>query len=173
MQTMSAPFTRALYTRLPEGFPAQLVDGVLVRDPLPTGGHQALVGALLLATAPLVGLRRAFVAPIDVALDELNVLQPDLAIFDEPPPLDEHDLGLPAVVFEVLSPPNRRLDRTVKIRKYLAAGVREVWLVDPERETLEIHTLEDRRIHRRDRKARSTVVKDLVLVPAELFSVLR
>ena len=86
MKTMSPPFTRALYDRLPEGFPAQLVDGALLHDPAPLRGHQALVGRLFLAIAPLVGLRRVFVSPIDVALDDLNVLQPDLAVWDDPAP---------------------------------------------------------------------------------------
>lgn len=173
MSTVSIPFTRALYDRLPEGFPVQLVDGQLLRDPAPTGGHQALVGTLFLAVAPLAGLRRAFVAPIDVALDGLNVLQPDVAVFPAPPPLDQHELGIPSVVFEVLSLGSRRLDRTVKAGKYLAAGVREVWLVDPERETVEVRTLDARFIHRGTDEARSAVVEGFAVVPATLFALLK
>ncbi|MFV1957835.1 MAG: Uma2 family endonuclease [Planctomycetota bacterium] len=130
MEAMTSLFTRALYDRLPEGFPAELVDGALVREPAPTGAHQTIVGAVFLALAPLAGLRRTFLSPIDVGLDDLNVLQPDLAVYAAPPPLDRHDLGVPSVVFEVLSPSTREFDRDVKAGKYLRAGVREVWLVD-------------------------------------------
>lgn len=170
---MTTPFTRALYDRLPEGFPAQLVDGQLIRDPAPTHGHQALVGALFLAVAQLVGLRRAFVSPIDVPLDELNVLQPDVAVYETPPPLDRRSDEIPSVVFEVLSESNRRLDRKVKAGKYLAAGVREVWLVDPRRETVEIRTVDDRLACRGLEEARSRVVEGLLVVPAELFATLK
>lgn len=173
METMTSLFTRSLYDRLPEGFPAQLVDGALIREPSPTGGHQTLVGALFLAIAPLVGLKRAFVSPIDVGLDDLNVLQPDLAVYSAPPPLDRHDLGIPLAAFEVLSASNRRFDRTVKVGKYLAAGVREVWLVDPVRETVEIRTLDERRIYRGEDEARSAVVQGFAVVPETLFAILR
>jgi len=173
MSIMSPPFTRALYDRLPEGFPAQLVDGDLLHDPAPMRGHQALVGALFLAVAPLVGLQRAFVSPVDVPLDDLNVLQPDLAIWDVPPPLDRREADIPAAVFEVLSPSNRLLDRKVKAGKYLAAGVREVWLVDPEQETVEVRTLAKRCVHRGLEEARSAAIEGFVLVPATLFEHLR
>ena len=36
---MTALFTRAQYDQLPEGFPAQLIEGDLVRDPAPTYGN--------------------------------------------------------------------------------------------------------------------------------------
>ena len=170
---MPPPFTRALYDRLPEGFPAQLVDGALLHDPAPMRGHQALVGALFLAVAPLVGLQRAFVSPVDVPLDDLNVLQPDLAVWDAPPPLDHREAEIPCAVFEVLSPSNRLLDRKVKAGKYLAAGVREVWLVDPEDETVEIRSREHRRVHRGSDEARSAAIEGFAVVPAALFGSLR
>ena len=170
MKSMSTPFTRACYDRLPEGFPAQLVDGLLIHDPAPLRGHQALVGDLFLAIAPLVGSRRVFVSPIDVPLDDLNVLQPDLAIWATPPPLDRPEADLPSVVIEVLSPSNRRLDRTVKAAKYLQAGILEVWLVDPERKTVEIRTRDQSSACHGEEPACSEVVEGLVIVPATLFA---
>lgn len=173
MQTMTPPFTRALYDRLPEGFPAQLIDGQLLHDPSPTHGHQALVGALFMPLASLVGLQRAFMSPIDVYLDELNVVQPDVAVYEKPPPLHERHGEIPSVVFEVLSPSNRRLDRVVKAAKYLAAGVREVWLVDPDPGTIKICTPGDRHVHSGASTARSAVIEGYAVVPAELFAVTR
>ena len=173
MNIMSSPFTRALYDRLPEDFPAQSVDGLLVHDPVPLRGHQALVADLLLAIAPLVGTRRVFVSPIDIPLDDLNVLQPDVAVWAEPPPLDRRDADLPCVVFEVLSPSNRDLDRGVKAAKYLEAGVREVWLVDPDDETIEIRRRDERSVHAGRTTAKSEVVEGLSVVPLVLFEPLR
>ena len=40
--TETTRFDRADYMRLPEGFPAQLIGGFLVRDPSPVTGHQVL-----------------------------------------------------------------------------------------------------------------------------------
>ena len=173
MGIVSAPFTRALYDRLPEGYPAQLVDGFLVHEPSPTCGHQALVLNLGMRLVGRVGIRRAFVAPVDVVLDDLNVVQPDVAVFATAPPLHERHDEIPVAVFEVLSPSNRDLDRDVKARKYLAAGVREVWIVDPDDETVEVRTLEGARTHRGDDAARSRVVGGFVVTPDELFAVLR
>jgi len=170
VRIVSPPFSRALYDRLPEGFPAQLVDGALLHDPAPLRGHQALVVAIYLALVDRVGLRRAFVAPVDVVIDEWNVLQPDVAMWDAPPPLDRREAEVPAVVFEVLSPANRRLDRGVKAGKYLAAGVREVWLVDPDLRSIEVRMREGRRVARGAVEARSAAVEGFVLVPDALFA---
>ncbi len=52
---MSPTFTRADYDRLPEGFPAQLIEGFLVKQPAPTYGHQALVLELALKLVARVG----------------------------------------------------------------------------------------------------------------------
>jgi Uma2 family endonuclease len=40
------------------------------------------------------------------------------------------------MIIEIMSPSNRRNDMLVKFRKYLQAGVREYWIVDPEEKTV-------------------------------------
>jgi Uma2 family endonuclease len=49
-------------------------------------------------------------------------------------------VGIPLLVVEVLSPSTVRRDRDRKTGIYLRAGVREVWLVDPDAGTVEVHT---------------------------------
>ena len=44
---------------------------------------------------------------------------------------------IPALCVEVLSPSNRWTEMRRKIEEYLAVGVREVWIVDPEARTVE------------------------------------
>lgn len=51
----------------------------------------------------------------------------------------------PDLVFEVLSPANRTREMTVKVGEYLAAGVRAVVLVNPERSTVTIYRPDDER----------------------------
>jgi Uma2 family endonuclease len=141
-ETTEARFTRADYMKLPEDFRAELIDGVLVKEPAPTGWHQGLVTRLILALARVVGPERVVPSPIDVFVDEHNVLQPDVAVLSGRDPVRPGDTGIamPILVVEVLSPSTARRDRLLKTGTYLRAGVREVWLVDPDTQSAEIVT---------------------------------
>jgi Uma2 family endonuclease len=109
---------------------------------------------------------------VDVPIDEFNVFQPDLAVFAGPVPWDARCTEIPAVVFEILSPTSRRRDRRVKAPLYLSAGVREVWLVDPEERRVEIVTPEGSRTVGDADPATSPHLPGFVLVPRDLFSLL-
>ena len=50
--------------------------------------------------------------------------------------------GAPDLVVEILSPSTNWYDRTCKFRKYEKAGVKEYWIVDPERKTVQVYRLE-------------------------------
>jgi Uma2 family endonuclease len=131
-------FTRADYMALPEGYPAELVRGSLVRTPAPRYGHQRAVGRLHRVLCGIVDPDRVVMSPIDVFVDDLNVLQPDVAVLRDVPSRDAAEIGIPLLVVEVLSPSTERRDRESKRRVYLRAGVEEVWLVDPDRETIDV-----------------------------------
>ena len=131
-------YTRADYMRLPEGFPAELIDGMLVKEPSPTRWHQELVLRLVRSIERQIGVGRVVISPIDVFVDDHNVLQPDVAVLPEGTPVDLVHIPIPELVAEVLSPSTAGRDRTMKTDIYLRAGVKEVWLVDPETETVEI-----------------------------------
>jgi Uma2 family endonuclease len=45
--------------------------------------------------------------------------------------------GVPDLLIEILSPSTRRYDRRQKRNRYERAGVRELWLVDPDTRTVE------------------------------------
>jgi len=137
-----AKFTRADYMLLPEGFRAELLDGVLVKEPAPTGWHQVIVGEIHMLLRDLVGSRRVVESPIDVFVDDFNVLQPDVLVLSEADPIAPGDaqVAIPVLVVEVLSASTASRDRDQKVGIYLRAGVEEVWLVDPVGESVEIHT---------------------------------
>lgn len=73
--------------------------------------------------------------PLDVVLDERNVLQPDLffagtarlEIFKE-----ENVQGAPDLVVEVVDEESRRRDERKKRAVYERFGVAEYWIVDPD-----------------------------------------
>ncbi len=162
-------FTRKEYDLLPEGFPAQLVRGMLVRDPAPTYGHAYFTSRLWAALHAIVGSARAITAPADVAIDEHNVFQPDVLVLRAIPPLDHRDVGIPLLAIEVLSPSTARRDREVKRRRLLAAGTAEVWIVDPVTETVEVYDAEGMRSARADTAIASKALPAFVVVPSELF----
>jgi Uma2 family endonuclease len=166
-----ARFTRADYERLPEGFPAQLVDGWLVKEPSPTYGHQWVVGRVYRALAALVG-DRAIVSPIDVGVDDENVYQPDVVVVPEVPSGHVRDVGIPVVAFEVLSPSTARRDRR-KLARLLAAGVREVWLIDLDAGVVERHDREGVRRATGDDALASDAVPGFAVTPSVLFSTRR
>ena len=141
MDTMTTVYTRAQYELLPEGFPAQLVEGQLVQEPAPTFGHQRIAFTIGEQLKQIVGGRRMGIAPVDIAIDEFNVYQPDVVVFRGPLADDERgfDAEVPLLVVEVLSPSTAARDRKVKRTRLLDAGVEEVWLVDAANRTVEVY----------------------------------
>ncbi|MBI5915560.1 MAG: Uma2 family endonuclease [Bacteroidetes bacterium] len=90
----------------------------------------------------------AYAAPFDVRLynkiksakankDIYTVVQPDICVICETSKLDDAGcLGTPDLIVEILSPGNSTKEMKTKKDLYAESGVREYWIVDPERETL-------------------------------------
>jgi Uma2 family endonuclease len=53
-----------------------------------------------------------------------------------------HLEGAPDLIVEIVSSSSQHRDRREKYLEYLAAGVREYWLVDPLAQTVEVYHLE-------------------------------
>ena len=183
---MTVYMTRKDYEQLPEGTPVELCDGLLVKQPSPRWGHQRITMLIFRALTEVVEPVRVATGPVDVLIDEINVFVPDIVVLGEmrkferlsesvvlleAVPDDEAQyVGVPRLVFEVLSPSTKAHDRYYKTRRYLGLGVEEVWLIDRHERTIEIGTLrEGIRAHRGDRVARSDVIGGFALVPDELF----
>lgn len=139
-------FTYEHYLLLPEGDRRELIEGEFLVTPAPSEKHQrvlANVGFALHGYLENEELGRAYIAPFDVILDEVNVVQPDVVVV-----LNEHlgrihDEGLrgaPDLAVEILSPNHPARDRVYKRHQYFRFGVREYWIVDPTEQTVEILT---------------------------------
>ncbi len=171
MAIMIEAFTRAHYDQLPEGFPAQLIDGQLVKEPSPTYGHQDIHMRLLRMLMPLVPDGLLISAPADVAIDDYNVFQPDIVVLRKPPAnRDQGYVGTPRLAIEVLSPGTAAGDRGFKARKLLDAGVDEVWLVDPTDDSVELRTADAVQRAAGAHRLLSEAVRDFVVVPEVLFA---
>jgi Uma2 family endonuclease len=120
----------------------ELIDGEHCVTPSPATVHQRLVRELLVALDTYFKTTRhgeVFGAPFDVVLSWHDVVEPDLVVVlaDQPEIVTEkHVRGAPALLVEVLSPGTRRRDLGIKSRAYERCGVREYWLVDPDRQAI-------------------------------------
>ncbi len=143
-------YTLEDYYALPDDVRAELIDGVLYDMAAPTFIHQDILLNLgvqfkLCMQAHPCGCR-LFLAPMDVQLDcdERTILQPDILIFcDDAKMRKRVYFGAPDFVVEILSPSTRKKDVTVKLRKYIGAGVREYWIVDPDTERVYVYLIEE------------------------------
>jgi Uma2 family endonuclease len=130
------PYRDRDYQSLPEEPRCELLYGDLVMTPAPSLRHQAVVLHLsrLLDDHARVHGGLALAAPVDVALFDHSVVQPDV-VYVSPRRLGiaAHRFeGAPDLVVEVVSPDGARRDRLWKLKLYAEAGVREYWIVDPE-----------------------------------------
>jgi Uma2 family endonuclease len=97
---------------------------------------------------------KIYVAPVDVYLDDANVVQPDV-LWVAPgsacvPFEGKYLRGAPDLVVEVLSPGTARRDKKAKFDLYEKHGVREYWLIDSGAKLLEAWQLKDSRFIRLD-----------------------
>jgi Uma2 family endonuclease len=168
--TVTELFTRRDYLQLPEGFPAQLVEGFLVKDPSPTYGHQWVVGEILVALYAALPRPLVRPGPVDVPIDEHNVYVPDVAVYAVRPPDAVGGTLVPRVVFEILSPSTASRDRDVKRRRYLDAGVEEVWLVDAAAKAFEVHRRDGSTTARGAEAAHSAAIPGFAPVPDAFFA---
>ena len=173
-------FTYQDYRNLPEESRYELIEGDLLMSPSPSTLHQRIVlrlAEILSAWARANGAGEVFVAPCDVILSEMDVLQPDVLLVSRERSSivqEKGVFGAPDLVAEVLSPATAERDRTVKTKLYARAGVREIWLVDPASRTVEVLAADaSGRLRsatfRGDDPVNSVVFKGLDLVPAKLF----
>ena len=173
-------FTQKDYDLLPEGAPYQLIGGSLVMTPAPEVYHQKVVGNLLFklkAFTQKKGMGDVYHAPINVKLGKTEIYQPDIVFVSTK---QAHIIGkkmiegAPDVVMEVLSPSTAYYDLRVKYEVYERAGVKEYWIVDPNRKELEIYYNENNRFRQVEKlrntgTASSVALKDFSVSLEEVF----
>ncbi len=137
------------YYALPDERRAELIDGVFYDMTAPATFHQLIAGLIhsrfLTYVAANNGTCVPFTAPVDVQLDRdgKTMLEPDVfVVCDRDKIIGRCIYGAPDLVIEILSPSTRRKDMIIKLNKYLSAGVREYWIVDPDTEAITVYDFE-------------------------------
>ncbi len=141
--------TYEIYAAMPDdGYRYEILDGSMeMMSPGPSTTHQAVSGELeFILKQSCRSDYMVYHAPLDVILDQTNVLQPDVLMIHRsrlhivtPRGIE----GPPDMVAEILSPGSRRKDKVIKLRTYARFGVREYWIVDTEALTMEQYRLDE------------------------------
>ena len=154
----------------------ELINGNLVRKQSPTLDHQLVSGELeflMMAYAKKSGLGKVLHAPMDGVLDDNNAYHPDIFfvkkeryfIFDEK---EKVVIGAPDLVVEILSKSTAADDKGDKRDNYEKFGVREYWLVDPIRKSIEVYALVNERFKLISYLEENGVLKSSVLEGFEM-----
>lgn len=131
-----------VYELLPPGTPAEVLHNTIYMSPAPSFEHQRLITYLsrlidTFASETKTGV--TVVSPVDVYLDENNVVQPDIVFLLNNSMKHVKKgkiMGAPDLIIEVLSPGNEKHDLEKKKALYEKAGVKEYYIIAPKTKTV-------------------------------------
>ena len=134
---------------LPDGERAELIDGKIYYMAPPSWSHQRISGYLYNEIYNYVkgknGECEVLAAPFAVFLnkDDINYLEPDISVICDRSKLDEKGChGAPDWIIEIVSPSSKPRDYMTKLFKYRTTGVREYWIVDPDKKMISVYAFE-------------------------------
>lgn len=134
---------------LPDGQRAELIDGQIYYMSPPSRKHQIISRELFTSITNYIkskkGTCEPYSAPFAVFLnaDDKTYVEPDISVICNPDKLTEQGCnGAPDWIIEIVSPGSRRMDYFTKLFKYRSAGVREYWIVDPDKNRIMIWNFE-------------------------------
>lgn len=134
---------------LPDGQRAELIDGQIYMMAPPTRRYQRITVELSTIINNYIkkqnGTCEVDIAPFAVFLnaDDNNYVEPDISVICSHEKLtDKGCTGAPDWIIEIVSPGSRRMDYYTKLFKYRTAGVREYWIVDPDKNRVMVYTFE-------------------------------
>jgi len=137
------------YYALPDEQRVELIDGVIYDMAGPTTLHQGISDEIRERVSLFIkeksGKCFAMTSPVDVQLDcdDRTIVQPDIIVVCNRDKFRKNRIyGVPDYIVEVLSPSTRKKDFYIKTDKYRKSGVREYWMVDPEKRRIYVYMFE-------------------------------
>ena len=138
------------YYAIPDERRVELIEGVIYDMSAPTAIHQMIAGEIYIELSNYIRKNKGrcipMIAPTDVQIkcDNKNMVQPDVFVLCDRSKLNRKNIyGAPEFVVEVLSPSTRKKDNFTKLTLYAEAGVKEYWLVDPDKKRILVYNLAD------------------------------
>ena len=139
-------YTSEDYWNLPEGQRAELIDGKLYAMAPPNRIHQKILGTLHSVIFNHISQQKGscevYPAPFAVNLNANDKMwvEPDISVICDKEKLSDRGCeGAPDWIIEIASPSTSRIDCAVKLFKYRTAGVREYWIVDPNKKSIIVY----------------------------------
>lgn len=139
-------FTTDFIDALPEDVWMELIDGQLFLMGRPSRTHQRL--QMFLAYELEIHVREhngtceVYISPYDVRLDKdgKTKVLPDVMVICDTDKLTEKECyGAPEFVIEIVSPSSKTRDYMLKLKKYQEAGVHEYWILDWQRNQIQVY----------------------------------
>ncbi len=165
-------YTTEYIYNLPDGKRAELIDGQIYDMTPPRRKHQRILNYINMKIYNYIdsknGSCEVYPAPFAVFLDndEYTYVEPDISVICDKSKLDEYGCnGAPDWVIEIVSPSSKQMDYFTKLFKYREAGVREYWIVDPQRNQIMVYNFEaeDVATYTLDEKVKAGIYEDLVV----------
>lgn len=162
----------------------ELLKGKILEMSVPSPIHQEISGNL--QGALFVFLKNSkcklYTAPFDVRFPQkgesqvYTVVQPDLCVVCDFEKIDSKGcVGAPNLVVEILSPGNSKKEMKSKFALYQEEGVREYWVVDPERELVFVYVADNKKfkptIPIADDYVYSTIFPDFKIHTSDIFHI--
>lgn len=172
-------YTLEDYAELPEGAPYQLIEGKLVYMPSPYFIHQEIAANVVRIVGTYVKqnkLGKVVSAPMDVHLDDENVVQPDVLFvsISRKNIIGKHITGAPDLVVEIISKGTKKYDETEKLKVYGKHNVLEYWLIYPQKEQIKVYEnekgeLKEKMVLEKDEEYDSKTIEGFTLKFEEVF----
>ncbi len=147
-----------------EDISCELLDGVLVIRSPASFLHESIF-SFLNTVLRIFGTAHSLGIPVGsrfmIKLSEKWAPEPDLMFltFEDQKNLKEnYFIGPPSVVFEILSKTTRNDDIEKKLPQYLKFGVKEVWLIDPEKKCVMLHWSDSSETYYQDAWVHSKII---------------
>ncbi len=157
VETTRKPWTEEALASLPDdGYTHELINGELVMSPKNNWLHGEICMRLSTALKNFADLRRlgaVWDSSTGFWMENLNCRAPDISFVckERLRGLKRREAkffqGAPDLAVEVLSPSNTRREVDERLSDYFSSGAQLAWVIDPERELVEIcHSPTERRL---------------------------
>ncbi len=167
-------YTEDDYNNLPEDVRAEIIDGQIYYQAAPSRIHQEILSYLHIEIGNYIRSKgspcKVYPAPFAVKLsdDRENIVEPDISVICNPDKLtDRGCTGAPDWIIEIISPGNSSHDYVLKLNKYMVAGVREYWIVNPIKKSIFVYHLEETKFevtsYTFEDKVKSNIYTDLYI----------